>query len=331
MSTSTICIFGEVLIDDFPDGPVIGGAPYNVARTLAYFGCDPLFISRIGDDPYGTWIREDMHKFGISDTGLQSDQRYPSGRVGVEIRHEHAAVSHQFHILPDQAYDHIASTSASQACAQRNASFAAPPDRDIIYFGTLAQRAPASRRALDDILKQSSALRYLDLNLRQDQASLDTILRSIAAADILKINEDELQVLLRLYPGLTTPEKQQFSAPGIPSIGLLRELLQTCKLQALIVTLGAQGYLYVDGEGLESRGSIASAVDVVDTVGAGDAFSAIVLLGLLRDWPRLLSLQRAQAFATAICGVRGAVGDKPFYQVWENAWSTTPLAAGNAQ
>ncbi len=323
MSTANICIFGEVLIDDFPDGPVIGGAPYNVARTLAYFGCDPLFISRIGDDPYGTWIREDMHKFGMSDAGLQTDPHFPTGKVSVEIQHTHDLVSHQFHILPDQAYDHIASASASQACAQRNASFAAPPDRDIIYFGTLAQRAPASHQALDDILKQSSALRYLDLNLRQDQASRDTILRSIAAADILKINEDELQVLLRLYPGLSTPAEQQFSAPGIPSIELLRELLQTCKLQTLIVTLGAQGYLYVDGEGLESRGSIASAIDVVDTVGAGDAFSAIVLLGMLRDWPRLLSLQRAQAFASAICGVRGAVGDKPFYQAWEKVWEKT--------
>ena len=137
-----IVVFGEALVDDFITEQVVGGAPFNVARNLAAFGMAPLMITRIGSDRAGALISAEFERFGLSRAALQVDALEATGRVVVE----RANCEHRFIILPDQAYDHIAAVDGAMT---QGAS--------TIYFGTLAQRSPGARTALQQLLHTSSA------------------------------------------------------------------------------------------------------------------------------------------------------------------------------
>lgn len=323
--SKAIVIFGETLIDEFPDQSVVGGAPFNVARTLGYFDCVPLMISRVGQDANAGLIRTDMQRFKLATDGLQVDQQHPTGRVRVTQQDAHDKASHRFEILNEQAYDYIDSTQASHSRSM------ACPDHDtgIFYFGTLAQRSACSRQSLHHLLESSKATKYLDLNLRAMQYSLTTIEQSLQFADILKVNEEELQILAELYLGLPKQvAPQPLADADIASHAAA--LIDMFDLQAVITTQGEHGYAYLDktDQFLRNTGAKPDIV-VVDTVGGGDAFSAIFLLGMQRGWPLTVSLQRAHQFAAAICGVRGAVAsDAGFYQQWQERWNTETHRAG---
>lgn len=321
LQSKPIIIFGETLIDDFPDQPVVGGAPFNVARSLGYFDCVPLMISRVGNDATAKLILADMQRFKLPVAGLQTDQHYPTGRVRVTQDDSTDKASHKFDILPDQAYDHIESQAAVTAMLQGSPEH----DRGIFYFGTLAQRNPVSRAALHALLRETLALKYLDLNLRAMQYSLATIEQSLQFADILKVNEEELQILAEIY--LDKPKAN--SVVTLDDADILAHataLISRFKLQAIITTLGERGYAYLDEAGQYLRSATETVkINVVDTVGGGDAFSAIFLLGMQRGWSLHISLQRAHQFAAGICGVRGAVAsDAGFYDQWQERWNAEP-------
>lgn len=302
-----IVIFGEALIDDFGHVQVAGGAPFNVARHLAAFGAAPLLITRIGNDVNGDTIQSEFARFGLSDAGLQRDPGKPTGRVRVEP----AGDGHRFVIESDQAYDQI---DASAALAALGAI--APSS---VYFGTLAQRNAVSREALFQLLAGSSAQRYLDLNVREDQVTARGVYDSLHQADIVKVNEDELHDLFRLYyhVRLSSADMEHKEVRAACAV-----LLRVFNLRALVVTLGPRGAVC-----FESGGAVCSALNVtpvtqlVDTVGAGDAFSAVFLLGDALRWPLAVTLERANAFAAAICTVPGAVpAQRAFYERWINGW-----------
>lgn len=317
MTSKPIVIFGETLIDDFLDQPVVGGAPFNVARTLGYFDCDPLMISRVGDDTTAALIRADMQRFKLQTSGLQTDTQHPTGRVKVTQEDSSDKTRHHFEILSNQAYDYIDAQMATQAmqagCPLHN--------QGIFYFGTLAQRNQTSRAALYKLLQQTSAIKYLDLNLRAMQFSLASIEQSLEYADIVKLNEEELQILAEIYLNQIKPD-----APHQSVEAELEEhataLIKLFGLQAILTTLGERGYVYVDKASHCLRSAAEPIkIQVADTVGAGDAFSAIFLLGMQRNWPLAITLQRAHEFAAAICSVRGAVAsDLGFYAQWQQRW-----------
>ncbi|MBC3917891.1 fructokinase [Undibacterium sp. CY18W] len=326
MTSKPIVIFGETLIDDFPDQPVVGGAPFNVARTMGYFDCAPLMISRVGDDTTAALIRADMQRFKLLTSGLQTDTQHPTGRVKVTQEDSNNKAIHHFEILNNQAYDHIDAQTAvlamQQTCPLHN--------QGIFYFGTLAQRHATSRAALYKLLQQTNAIKYLDLNLRAMQYSLASMEQSLQCADILKLNEEELQILAEIYLNKIKPDTHhQFGDAEIQEQA--SALIKLFDLQAILITLGEHGYRYLDKAGLYLRSAAeAIQVQIVDTVGGGDAFSAIFLLGLQRDWPLTVSLQRAHEFAAAICGVRGAVAsDLEFYSRWQQRWDIETPAINN--
>ncbi|MET3117158.1 fructokinase [Undibacterium sp. GrIS 1.8] len=317
-----VTIFGEVLIDQFPHQKIIGGAPFNVARILGYFACDPLFISRVGQDASAELVRTEMQRFSLRQDGLQTDVDYPTGLVKVEQDEGGDKAQHRFTILPDQAYDYIDAEQASSTFSTINKANAG-----IMYFGTLAQRSMTSRSALYALLNQTKALKYLDLNLRSMQFSMSTIDTSLHSADVLKLNEDELLTLYQIY--LQTDSAHQLNINSEPADWqeAIQILMRLFSLQAVIVTLGARGYAYFDREGryLDSGKNTLNTV-VVDTVGGGDAFSSIYLLGLVQGWSLDVSLRRAHQFAAAICGVRGAVAaDLDFYRQWQERWAAESL------
>jgi fructokinase len=311
MAGMTTIVFGEALVDEFPTGQVIGGAPFNVARHLAAFMATPLMITRIGDDRNGLAVRAEFERFVMPETGLQIDPMEETGRVVVERNAQGKPEGHRFTILPRQAYDFIDPQAAAASVSGVEAG--------TLYFGTLAQRSERSRQALAAVLESTPARRFLDLNLRAGQVDETVVTRSLQAAGIVKLNEEELQSLFQWYfqigrndAPLATEEVH----------AACRALMDRFSLEALIVTLGHRGSVYfgADGSLVANRDNPAPPF-VIDTVGAGDAFSAIFLLGRLRGWPLELTLARANEFAGAICAVTGAVpADINFYDKWVARW-----------
>jgi fructokinase len=309
---ATAVVFGEALVDDFGDLQVVGGAPFNVARNLAGFGMAPLMVTRIGGDANGERMRNEFARFGMSEAALQVGQGEATGRVQVERTGDG---SHRFHILPDQAYDRVQPEPMLAALAAAGSAAPAPA---AVYFGTLAQRTPAGRAALQALLQACKAPRYLDLNLRDGQATEATVFDSLCQADTLKVNEEELVQLFDWYAHIS---------PGTADMDSLdvrlacAELITKFSLACIIVTLGPRGAVHYGAAGEVTASGPAGVPRMVDTVGAGDAFSAVYLYGSAQGWPLALTMARANAFAGAICGIAGAVPqDTAFYQPWLARW-----------
>jgi fructokinase len=246
----------------------------------------------------------------MSQAGLQRDAIEETGRVLVE----RTAKGHRFVIVPNQAYDFIEREEALAALAALGEL-----TPETFYFGTLAQRGARSRGTLKALLSAAGGTRFLDLNLRDGQVDERTIADALHSADIAKLNEDELQSLFQTYFQLGPNDPPM--APD-ETRSACRALVQMFGLQALIVTLGHRGSVYfgADGATIDTRDTPAPPF-VIDTVGAGDAFSAIFLLGRARGWPLALTLARANEFAGAICAVPGAVPrDLGFYDQWMTRW-----------
>jgi len=300
-------VFGEVLVEDGTDAAKLGGAPFNLARHLAAFMAPPLLITRIGDDRNGALVRAEFERFVIPETGLQIDPMEETGRAVVE----RSGTGHRLALLPRQAYDFIDPAPAVASVA--GGAY------DTVYFGTLGQRGERSRLALAAVLDATPAKRFLDLNLRPGQADEALVTKALTAADIVKINEEELQALFQWYFQIG-PDERALATEEVHAA--CRALMDRFNLEALIVTLGHRGSVYfgADGSYLAHRDNPVPPF-VIDTSGAGDAFAAIFLLGRARGWPLDLLLARANEFAGAICAVMGAVPrDLGFYDKWVARW-----------
>jgi fructokinase len=292
-----VLLFGEILIDRFPDGEVLGGAPFNVARHLCAFGCAPVLVTRIGLDEAGTRALQVLESTGLATHGVQLDSIHSTGVVQVYLTSEGG---HRFDIRPDQAYDHIHPRLA------RIAAIAAKPE--LVYFGTLAQRAD-SHRALRHMLRAASGQRFFDVNLRNPWVSTERLHWSLKHANIMKANDAELE-LINLLLGLQADSAEAQA----------RLLMQQYSLRGVLITRGAAGAWWLDDSGLIEMSSPPVA-DIRDTVGAGDAFSAVFMLGLLDGWTLPVTLRRAHHFAGAICQIRGAVPEHDdFYEPFIDKW-----------
>lgn len=297
-SRGLVALFGEALTDELPSGSVPGGAPLNVARHLRAFGSEPLLITRVGDDEAGERLVGAMKRWGLETRGVQRDPEHPTGRVSVRMALGH----HRFEIPPDQAWDFIEAEAAAEVLR------ASPPD--LMYFGTLAQRHQESRRALWRLLPGPSGTHIFDVNLRKPWYEVETIEASLAAADVLKLNESEMGVLASAF-GL---------AKGTPARA--DALMKRFSIREIVITCGARGAQVFEAGGTGTRVSGARlGSSLVDTVGAGDGFTAILILGLLAGWPSPLALARADRFARSICRIPGAIPkDECFYEPYLEEW-----------
>ena len=295
----TVAIFGEVLADIFPDATVLGGAPYNVARHLRAFQQHPVLISRVGNDALKKTLFAELSALDIDQSGIQLDSIYPTGQVTVQIENGR----HRFEIEPDQAYDHIHTGMAHLT------TLASQPD--LAYFGTLAQRGIQSRLALDTFLSGAKCPRFLDINLRAPWYNKHMIRRSLLRTEIVKMNDDELAIVCdMLEPALSNnQERASF-------------LIKKFDLKHLFVTCGEKGAWVLSSNGEEIKvAAPALTAAIVDTVGAGDAFAAVCILGLLHHWPMEQILMRANIFASAICTIRGAAPEThAFYLPYIERW-----------
>ncbi len=285
-------IFGEVLYDCFPDGQaVLGGAPFNVAWHLQGFGRAPLFISRVGDDPLGHQVKDAMHNHGMDASGLQLDSLHPTGKVSITM----SGKNHSFEIIPDQAYDYIDQGALPPL-----------PDSTLFYHGSLAARSPVSAQTLAFLNTRYAGKRLVDVNLRSPWWQQQQVLELVDGAWLAKLNDEELQLLV--------PDADDDASR-------IQQLINNAGLQLLLVTRGAAGAELLTATGDSFRVAPDPVTNVVDTVGAGDAMTSVLILAILEGWPWQLALERSQAFASAIVGQRGATVEEPgFYQPFIDAW-----------
>ncbi len=282
-----VMVFGEVLYDCFPDGSVVlGGAPFNVAWHLQALGDQPQFISRIGHDTLGDGIAQAMVEWGMDLQSLQRDVEHETGKVDITL----VDGDPEYRIKPDCAYDFIDWESLSL-----------PDQSTVLYHGSLALRNPVSRSALDYLASAKNISIFLDVNLRSPWWHAEEVSAWLQRSRWAKLNEHELQQL-----GERSGNLHQDMAVFQQHYGL----------ELLVVTQGEKGALV-----RESSGKIVSVIPdktekVVDTVGAGDAFTAVFLHGLLHQWPHQQTLNQAQQFASQIVARRGAIPkERDLYQV----------------
>jgi len=303
-------IFGEVLFDHFADGSrVLGGAPFNVAWHLRGFGANPLVLSAVGEDPEGREVIDRMISWDLTTTGVQTDPSHSTGKVVASI----VDGENRYEIAPGQAWDFIGLEPARE-------SLRAHPT-GLLYHGTLALRSNESWRTLQALRAETDAPSFVDINLREPWSTEEKIDWCLSNASWIKLNEDELG---RLVSKTVTSFEQCRDAAV--------ELARSRSIEGLIITRGSQdAILVVDGN--EVYVAPTPVVDdLVDTVGAGDAFSAVFCLGLLQGWKHQTTLDRAAAFAADVCRIRGATTtDFALYERHLSDWgedtSTGSIAA----
>lgn len=267
---------GELLWDVFPDSSRPGGAPANVAFQAGQLGAQGIVCSRVGRDRLGEDLLAFLAAQGLSTDWIQRDPQHPTGTVTVDL----SQPSHPNYVIHENAaWDFLAAGPALAELMGRAAA---------VCFGTLAQRNKPSRWAIYEALDatRSTCLVVYDVNLRQQWYSRDAIEQSLRRAKLVKLNDDEALVLAELF--------------GLPSRrpeDLARFFQQQFGVAACCITRGSKGCLLVSGESQVAQPGLP--VDVVDTVGAGDAFTAALIVARLRGWP-----ETAQAaFANRVGGL----------------------------
>ena len=280
----TLLSYGEALWDLLPGGPVLGGAPLNLAYRFNSLGQRACIATRLGRDFHGNKALAQIIDLDLDTTYVQRDDDHPTGTVTVKLDEKG---NPDFTIHRDVAYDHLELTYELMELATK---------ADCLCFGTLIQRAPSSALTLQRLLEIcGSKPRFLDLNLRKDCYDWSVIARSIQQATILKLNADEAR---RVAFG--------YDLPGhIPLPELCRALLQQGPLTVCIVTLGEKGAFAV---GADSQIVYVPGyeVTVADTCGSGDAFSAAFLYEHLQGKPLRDCCRLGVALGALVATQKGA-------------------------
>lgn len=250
---------GEALWDVLPEGKKIGGAPANFAYHVSQFGLTSCVVSAVGPDALGKEIQENLTSKGLNH--LIAEVPYPTGTVQVEI--DQAGVP-QYEIKENVAWDNIPYTAQLEALAKRT---------QAVCFGSLAQRNVVSRetinRFLDAMPQTEDSLVVFDVNLRQGFYNKEILCNSMRRCNILKINDEELVTVSRMfgYPGIDLQDKCWI-------------LMGKYNLKMLILTCGINGsYVFTPGN---VSFQPTPKVEVADTVGAGDSFTAAFIASILK-------------------------------------------------
>lgn len=275
---------GEALWDVLPEGKKIGGAPANFAYHVSQFGLPSCVVSAVGDDALGKEIVENFTSKGLNQ--LLAEVPYPTGTVQVEI--DQAGVP-QYEIKENVAWDNIPYTAHLESLAGRTKA---------VCFGSLAQRNVVSRntinRFLDAMPQQEGSLVVFDVNLRQGFYNKEILCNSMKRCNILKINDEELVTVSRMfgYPGIDLQDKCWI-------------LLGKYNLKMLILTCGINGsYVFTPGN---VSFQPTPKVEVADTVGAGDSFTAAFIASILKGKSVTEAHSLAVQTSAYVCTKKGAM------------------------
>jgi fructokinase len=281
---------GEILWDVFPDGPRFGGAPANFACSIAELrgsGVQVHVASAVGHDELGTQALELLKQRSV-DTSCVATLDRPTGTVLVELD---AAGHASYTFANNTAWDNISWSDEMQHLAA---------SADAVCFGTLGQRSETSRETIEQFVRATrpEALRILDVNLRPPFWTTDVVRASLELANVVKLNDTELATLAKIlgWNG-TDPE-------------LLQRLLDEYALRAVALTRGADGAILLSSSG-DQINRPAEPTTVADTVGAGDAYSAALAIGLVEDMPIAKLNAWGIRVAAFVCSQQGATPRLP--------------------
>ncbi len=279
--------FGEILFDVYPDYKKLGGAPFNFIYHIKKLTGYGNFISRVGNDNAGNEIVNLMMDHGMPTKYLQIDNEHPTGSANANL--DENKIPH-WDISLNRSYDFIENIQILTSLIEE--------ETDCLYFGTLAQRGEQSRKTLQSFF--GKRIKYFcDLNLRQNFYNAEIIKSSLSAANVLKLNSDELRIVRNL---LLINKADEFQ--------LAKILSEYFEIDLVCITQGEEGaMLYKDGIMNHYKGVVEN---VVDTVGAGDAYAAMLCLGYLNRWGLEKTNKLASEFAGKIIMVNGALPENDF-------------------
>ena len=284
MNNTIVVGMGEALWDMLPEGKKIGGAPANFAYHVSQFGLDSRVVSAVGEDELGVEILKNFHEKKLN--CMIETVPYPTGTVQVELDRNGVPC---YDIREGVAWDNIPFTPALEGLARQTRA---------VCFGSLAQRSVVSRetinRFLDVMPDGEGQYKIFDINLRQGFYTKEIICGSMRKCNILKINDEELVTISRMfgYPGIDLQDKCWI-------------LLAKYNLRMLILTCGVNGsYVFTPGEVSFVE---TPKVEVADTVGAGDSFTAAFVASILRGLPVNEAHRLAVATSAFVCTQNGAM------------------------
>ena len=282
-----VCGIGEVLWDAFPDGEKFGGAPANFTCHCHSLGARTYVASCIGTDQRGVEARAFLDNHGVDTSCLADSEAHETGVVIVALDDQGKPT---YEIKEGVAWDNIPWTEEISALA---------PQLDAVCFGSLSQRNDVSRDTIRRFLAATRAdcLRVFDINIRQTFYTDEVIRSSLEVATVLKLNDEELPIVARMI-----------GAEG-PDEDIVRAVITAFDLKLVALTCGEQGALMVTPEA--SSFAAPAVTDVVSTVGAGDSFTAAMIMGFLNGEPLDQINQQANTLAAFVCTQAGAVPELP--------------------
>lgn len=281
-----VLVLGEILFDIFPDSRQMGGAPFNFAFHLKKLGLPVRFFSRTGDDELGKEIFNFLDKHGFDTNDIQVDMERPTGTVNVSQTQE----GHSFSITTGTAWEALEPSSQLLECLAKSS---------LIYYGSMIWHAEKGRQTVQTLLKDkpSSTRIFCDINLRSEFYTHQEIKSMLSDIDILKLNSDELAEITKYLYG--RPDSSENGA---------QKLIFDYDISEIILTLGSKGSQWITKSN-SYRSDIAATTNLIDTVGAGDAYAAVCAGSRIAGIPIETAMDLASQFAGNICGIQGALPD----------------------
>ena len=282
-----VCGIGEVLWDAFPDGEKFGGAPANFTCHSHSLGAETYVVSCIGRDSRGVKAREFLDNHGVDTSCLADSEAHETGVVIVTLDDEGKP---DYEIKEGVAWDNIPLTDTMIDLA---------PKLDAVCFGSLCQRGEVSRNTIERFLAatKSDCLRVFDINIRQSFYNDGIIRDSLESANVLKLNDEELPIVAELIDAEGSDEE------------IIHSVIARFDLKLVALTCGPKGALMVTPD--KSNFSAPPVTDVINTVGAGDSFTAAMIMGFLNDRPLDQINRQANRLAAFVCTQNGAVPQLP--------------------
>ena len=272
---------GELLWDVLPSGKQLGGALFNFAFHAKQAGCESYIISSVGKDDLGKELINVINQIGLTSKYIQENE-FPTSTVSVKLDKEGHP---DFTIHENVAWDHIRQNKNLDEIAK---------ELDAVCFGSLAQRNRESEKSIKSFIAatKNDCLKVFDINLRQTYYSRDIISNSLEVSNILKLNEDELPIVSDYFGFKGSADNQ------------LDQIISAFDLKYVVYTLGSRGSIIKS----EKETSVAEVpkIKVEDTVGAGDAFTAIFIAGILIGIPLRETHKKATEIAAMVCACKGA-------------------------
>lgn len=284
---------GEALFDCLPTGRKLGGAPANFAYHVSQFGFDSCAISAIGDDELGQEIIDTFDKVGLHYCLPKVD--FPTGTVQVTLNDKGIP---QYEICLGVAWDNIPLTEELLSMAK---------DAKAVCFGSLAQRSATSRATINAMLEAMPAdtLKVFDINLRQQWYNREIIENSLHHCNILKINDEELDIVAPMLLSVKTDPSALIAQDKEKTLRVCRALIELYELRLLILTCGTNGSYVITKDACSFVET--PKVEVADTVGAGDSFTGAFIAKLLQGADITQAHEIAVKVSAFVCTQSGAM------------------------